>query len=291
MSARTRVVVSAIEHKCVLESSRQLSRIGYEVVFAPASRSGHIDIEALNDVIDDNTALLSVMLVNNEIGSIQPLEQIADMCRRCGVLLHCDAAQAATGLKIDVDRLGVDLLSLSSHKMYGPKGIGALFVSQTIRSRLRPIIHGGGQEGGLRSGTLPVPLCVGFGVAARLLCDQLPHDLSVLDANRDVFLQALSAKMPDFKINGDAPRHPGHLNIRFVGIDAEILITNLQPTLAISTGAACASGIPEPSHVMRAIGLTAQEASECVRIGFGRFTNEEQAQQAAQLLAEAVLDR
>ena len=207
--ARTRVVVSAIEHKCVLESSRQLSRIGYEVVFAPALRSGHIDIEALNDVIDDNTALLSVMLVNNEIGSIQPLEQIADMCRRCGVLLHCDAAQAATGLKIDVNRLGVDLLSLSSHKMYGPKGVGALFVSQTIRSQLRPIIHGGGQEGGLRSGTLPVPLCVGFGVAARLLCDQLPHDLSVLDANRDVFLQALSAKMPDFKINGDAPRHPG----------------------------------------------------------------------------------
>jgi cysteine desulfurase len=189
--------------------------------------SGHIDIEALNDLIDENTAFVSVMLVNNKIGSIQPLGKIADS----------DAAQAATGLKIEVDRLGVDLLSLSSYKMYGPKGIGALFVSQTIRSRLRPIIHGGGQEGGLRSGTLPVPLCVGFGAAARLLCDQISHDLYVIDANRDVFLQALSASVADFKIIGGAPRHSGHLNLRFAGIDAETLTPNLQPCGSDARGA------------------------------------------------------
>jgi cysteine desulfurase len=142
----------------------------------------------------------------------------------------------------------------------------------------------------LKSGTLPVPLCVVFGVAACLLCDQISHDLYVIDANRDVFLQALAANVPDFKINGGAPRHSGHLNLRFAGIDAETLTTNLQPILAISTGAACASGIPEPSHVLRAIGLTAQEARESVRIGFGRFTDEEQARQAAHLLSEAVID-
>jgi cysteine desulfurase len=235
-TVRTRVVVSAIEHKCVLQSSRQLSSLDYEIVAAPVHPSGHVDIDALESLIDENTALVSIMTVNNEIGSIQPLEKIGDLCRKAGAVFHSDAAQAPTAMAIDVDHLGVDLLSLSSHKLYGPKGIGALYVSQAVRSQLRPIIHGGGQEGGLRSGTLPVPLCVGFGVAARVLCDELPRD-----------------------------------------------------RLAISTGAACASGIPEPSYVLRAIGLTAQEAGECVRVGFGRFTEEEQARDGARVLAEALL--
>jgi cysteine desulfurase len=273
----------------VLQSSRQLSFLEYEIVAAPVHPSGHVDIDALESLIDENTALVSIMTVNNEIGSIQPLEKIGDLCRKAGTVFHSDAAQAATAMTIDVERLGVDLLSLSSHKLYGPKGIGALYVSQTVRSQLRPIIHGGGQEGGLRSGTLPVPLCVGFGVAARVLCDELPRDRAVIQQNREAFLQTLIALFPAFKINGGAPYHPGNLNLRFPGIDAETLTMNLQPSLAISTGAACASGIPEPSHVLRAIGLTAQEAAECVRVGFGRFTEEEQARNGARLLAEALL--
>jgi cysteine desulfurase len=284
---RKRVIVSAIEHKCVLESARQLSRLGYQVVQAPVGRSGLVDLETLAELIDDNTELVSIMAVNNEIGTIQPIEKISTLCRKAGILLHCDAAQAGAAFEIDVVRLGVDMLSLSGHKLYGPKGIGSLYVSHAVRHQLRPIIHGGGQEGGLRSGTLPVPLCVGFGTAADILRDRLPFEQSSLQGKREAFLQALEANGVDFTVNGEGERrHPGNLNLRLRGVDAEILTANLQPNVAISTGAACTSGIPEPSHVLRAIGLTAEEAGECVRIGFGRFTTEDQSREGARLLAE-----
>ncbi|MBM3578847.1 MAG: cysteine desulfurase [Alphaproteobacteria bacterium] len=287
--AKARVVISAIEHKCVIQAARHLSRLGYEVVHAPVRPSGHVDIDALEALVDDKTALVSIMAVNNEIGTIQPIEEVSRLCQRTGAVFHSDAAQAITASKIDVHRLGVDMMSLSSHKLYGPKGIGALYVSRALRDRLHPIIHGGGQEGGLRSGTLPVPLCVGFGNAADIMQDRLFVDRASLKKNREVFLQTLRAGIRDFKINGGEQGHPGNLNIRIPGIDAEILTMNLQPRLAISTGAACSSGIPEPSHVLRATGLSAEEASECVRIGFGRFTSEDQAREGALLIAQAVL--
>ena len=283
------VVVSAIEHKCVLESSRQLERSGYTIRKAPVRTSGHVDLVSLASLIDGETELVSVMLVNNEIGTIQPIAEIAKLCRAAGAVFHCDAAQAATGVPIDVEALGVDLMSLSSHKMYGPKGIGALFVSHAVRHRLRPIIHGGGQEGGLRSGTLPTPLCVGFGEAARVLRARLSRDAEALSEARQAFLQALFARVPDANINGQEPRHPAHVNLRLPGVEAETLVTNLQPRLAISTGAACSSGIPEPSHVLRAIGLEADAIGECVRIGFGRSSDRAQARYAAELLAGAAV--
>jgi cysteine desulfurase len=180
-------------------------------------------------------------------------------------------------------------MSLSSHKMYGPKGIGALFVSHSIRHRLHPIIHGGGQESGLRSGTIPTPLCVGFGEAARLLKARVSLDVEALSSARQTFLEALLARVPDARVNGQDPRHPAHLNVRLPGVEAETLVANLQPSVAISTGAACASGIPEPSHVLRAIGLDADAAGECVRIGIGRSTNLAQARQAAEFVAAAVV--
>jgi cysteine desulfurase len=189
-------------------------------------------------------------------------------------------------MKIDVDALGVDTLSLSSHKMYGPKGVGALFISPAMRGRLRPIIHGGGQEDGLRGGTLPTPLCVGFGEAARILLQRLEDDIAHARQCREAFMNALHARLPDLQINGSEPRHPGHLNIRLPGVDSDNLITNLQPMLAISNGAACSSGIPEPSHVLRAMGLDDEAASQCIRIGFGRFGTEEEATLAADLIAE-----
>jgi cysteine desulfurase len=288
-AARTGVVVSAIEHKCVLQSARQLSRLGYEVVLAPVRSTGHVDIDALDDLIDGNTALVSIMAVNNEIGTIQSVEEISALCRKAGTILHTDAAQAGVAMTIDVDGLGVDMMSLSAHKLYGPKGIGALYVSHSVRERLRPIIHGGGQEGGLRSGTLPAPLCVGFGAAAEISRMEFGADTERSKLLRSVFLQTLRSEFADFEINGGVNGHPGNLNLRFPGIDADILTANLQPRLAISTGAACASGIPEPSHVLRAIGLTAEQAGECVRIGFGRFTDEQQARNGAHFLAEVAL--
>jgi cysteine desulfurase len=283
------VVVSAIEHKCVLESARQLQRAGYTVRLAPVRPSGHVDLDTIAKLIDPATDLVSIMLVNNEIGTIQPVAEIAALCRTMVAVLHCDAAQAPTGINVDVKALGVDLLSLSSHKMYGPKGIGALFVSHSIRHRLHPIIHGGAQEGGLRSGTLPTPLCVGFGEAARILGSRIACDVEALSDARRTFLEALLARIPDAHINGQNPRHPAHLNVRLPGVEADMVVANLQPRLAISTGAACSSGIPEPSHVLRAMGLDTDAAGECIRIGFGRYTNPAQARQAAVFVADTVV--
>lgn len=286
--ANRNVVVSTIEHKCVLETARQLERAGYKVRKARVSHSGHVDLDALANLIDSQTALVSVMLVNNEIGTVQPIADISTLCRAVGAVFHCDAAQAPTGITIDVEALGVDLMSLSSHKMYGPKGIGALFVSPAVRRRVRPLIHGGGQEGGLRAGTLPTPLCVGFGEAARLLKRGISRDVAALSDARRSFLQALSTHRIDPLVNGGEPRHPAHLNLRFPGVDADTLVAKLQPTLAISTGAACSSGIPEPSHVLRSIGLDADAAGESVRFGFGRFSTLAQAHNAADLIADTI---
>jgi cysteine desulfurase len=283
-----RVIVSAIEHKCVLQAARQLARAGYEIVIAPVGRDGVVDIEALSDLIDERAALVSIMTVNNEIGSIQPIEEISKLCQEFHVTFHTDAAQAGSTMTLDANRIGVGLMSLSAHKLYGPKGIGALYVSRAIRHTLSPIIHGGGQEGGLRSGTLPTPLCVGFGAAVEAMRSRLSDDLVSNQINRKSFLSVLNSSGVQFHINGAERGHFGNLNLRLPGVDADILLMNLQPRLAISTGAACSSGIPEPSHVLRAIGLTADQASECVRISFGRFTTEEQARKGAAIVAEMV---
>jgi cysteine desulfurase len=284
-----RVIISEIEHKCVLEAARQLGRWEYEIVLAPVGSDGVVDLDVLAGLIDERTALVSIMTANNEIGSIQPIEAISKLCREFHVAFHTDAAQAGAAMKLDVERLGVDIMSLSAHKLYGPKGIGALYVSHAIRHGLRPIIHGGGQEGGLRSGTLPTPLCVGFGAAAEVMKRRLSHDLIAHKINRTTFLRTLRSYFMDFRVNGSEHGHLGNLNLHLPGVDAEMLTMNLQPRLAVSAGAACSSGFPEPSHVLRAIGLTAEQAGECVRVSFGRFTKEEQAREAAKLLAEMAL--
>jgi cysteine desulfurase len=257
---------------------------------APVTASGHVDLAALALLIDARTALVSVMTVNNEIGTIQPIETISSLCRRVGAVFHSDAAQAPTGIRVDVEAMGVDLLGLSSHKMYGPKGIGALFVSHSIRHKLRPILHGGGQEAGLRSGTLPTKLCVGFGEAARIAKERLDDDVAFLSESRQLFLDFLRARVPDTAVNGAEPIHSGQLNLRFPGVDAEMLVANLQPRLAVSNGAACSSGIPEPSHVLRAVSLDGAAAQECVRIGFGRTIDADTASEAAAILAGAIED-
>ena len=279
---RKRIVVSAIEHKCVLAAARAAADDGFEVTTVPVGSDGIVDPCAIAGVLDDRVALVSVMAVNNEIGTVQPLPEIAALCAAAGAVFHTDAAQALSALPMDVAALGVDLMSLSAHKAYGPKGMGALFVRRGLRVRPKPIIHGGGQEGGLRSGTLPTPLCVGFGEACRILASERDGDVTRMRVLHDRFLAELLKTVPDLKVNGNqVVRHPGNLNLLFPSIDASLLLQHLHPNVAASTGSACTSGQPEPSHVLRAIGLSSDDANASIRFSIGRFTTEDEIDEAA----------
>ena len=289
--ARRRIVVSAIEHKCVLAAARAAANEGFEVITVPVGADGVVDSRAVAAVVDDRVALVSVMAVNNEIGTVQPLTEIAALCAGAGAAFHTDAAQALNALAIDVATLGADLMSLSAHKAYGPKGMGALYVRRGLQVRPKPIIHGGGQEGGLRSGTLPTPLCVGFGEACRILANERDSDAKRIRILRDRFLAKLRERVPGLAVNGHhGSRHPGNLNLLFPSIDASLLLQNLHPTVAASTGSACTSGQPEPSHVLRAIGLSEQDAMSSVRFSIGRFTQAAEIDITVDLL-KAVIER
>lgn len=286
---RTKIVVTAIEHKAVLAPGRARAREGIELVVAPVDRRGRVDLERLSEMVDEETLLVSVMLVNNEMGAVQPVREISQICHSAGAYLHTDAAQALSWMSIDVLDLGVDFMSLSGHKASGPKGVGALFVSREAKHQLGPLIHGGEQEGGLRAGTLPTPLCVGLGEACRLL-----PDVGAVAAWKSVtgtLREGLERLFPASEIVGDwEARHPGNLCVRIPGIDAETLVAHLQPEVALARGSACTSGIPEPSHVLRAMGLTSHEASEVVRLSTGVNTSAEEIQSALHRLAD-VADR
>ena len=285
---RKRIVVSAIEHKCVLAAARAAADDGFEVTTVPVDSDGIVDPRVIAAVLDDRVALVSVMAINNEIGTVQPLSEIAALCAAAGAVFHTDAAQALNALPMDVAALGVDLMSLSAHKAYGPKGIGALFVRRGLRVRPKPIIHGGGQEGGLRSGTLPTPLCVGFGEACRILASERGGDVKRMCVLRDRFLAELLKTVPDLKLNGNqVVRHPGNLNLLFPSTDASVLLQHLHPHVAASTGSACTSGQPEPSHVLRAIGLSPDDANASIRFSIGRFTTEDEVDEAARHVSEA----
>lgn len=287
--ARNRIVVSAIEHKCVLAAARAAADEGFEVITVPVGANGIVDPRAVAAVVNDRTALVSVMAVNNEIGTVQPLSAIAALCAAAGAVFHTDAAQALNTLAIDVSTLGADLISLSAHKAYGPKGMGALFVRRNLNVRPKPIIHGGGQEGGLRSGTLPTPLCVGFGETCRILADERYSDAERIRVLRDRFLGELLRVVPSLIVNGDmVARHPGNLNLLFPSIDASLLLHHMNPDVAAATGSACTSGQPEPSHVLLALGRSADEANSSVRFGVGRFTTQNDVDSAVAIVAKAL---
>lgn len=282
---RTKIVVTAIEHKAVLAPARVRAREGIELVVAPVDRKGRVDLDRLSDLVDEETLLVSAMLVNNEMGVVQPISDVSRICRAAGAYLHTDAAQALSWMPIDVLDLGVDFLSLSGHKASGPKGIGALYISREVRSRLQPLINGGDQEGGLRAGTLPTPLCAGLGEACRLL----PDDRAVAEwRSLTLELEAeLKRLFPQMETIGDREdRHPGNLCIRIPGVDAERLVALLQPDVALARGSACTSGIPEPSHVLRAMGLDANEAAEVVRLSTAPITRKDEIERALQCFAE-----
>lgn len=288
LPARREIVVSAIEHKCVLAVGRALIDEGFVLRVAPVRPDGMIDVDELGRLIGRNTAIVSVMAVNNETGVTQPIAQVGKLCRAAGALLHSDAAQALAVAPIEVDSWNVDLLSLSAHKAYGPKGIGALYVRRERRSQMRPIMFGGGQEGGLRPGTLATPLCVGFGAACKILSDEREIEIERTRRLRDRLLDQLRANLPDLEVNGTLIcRHPGNLNIRVPGIEAELLLAAARPKLAAATGSACTSGTTEPSHVLIAMGLSRAQAAESVRLSLGRLTCEEDVDAAASALAAA----
>lgn len=286
--AQRRILVGATEHKCVLAAARALeARENFIVEQIPVDREGFIDLDELADRLDETTLVVSIMGVNNEVGTIQDIFRIAEIVNSHGALLHCDAAQGACAL--DMRRLAdhADLISLSGHKMYGPQGIGALYIRREIQSKVEPIIHGGGQQNNLRSGTVPVPLCVGMAAAAEILqTDEGPTERERVAAQRDNFVDLLQASAYPISLNGPTGdrRHPGNTNLQFEGFVAHDLLASLQPRLAASTGSACTSGIPEPSHVLRALGLTPAQADASIRFSFGRFTTDAEIQEAAQLV-------
>lgn len=269
---RRRIVTTAVEHKAVLLPCKRLVEEGFDLIILPVDEHGCVRLDAAQAAINDETLLVSVQAANNEIGTIQPVAEIAEIAHAHGALVHCDAAQALGKIPVDVDRLGVDLLSASAHKLYGPKGIGCLYVRGGTRSiALEPLLYGGGQEHGLRSGTTNVPGAVGFGEACAIAQTELSQEMARLQSLRDAIELALQAKIPTLHINGrGTARLPNTSSLTFPGIDADALLLNL-PDLMLGTGSACTSGAVEPSHVLTAIGLNRDLASATVRLSLGRF--------------------
>ena len=291
-SKRRRILVSDIEHKSILATRRILNeRMGYCFETLPVDSEGFVNSTALNDALADDVLAVSIMAVNNEIGTIQDIARLSEYARRSGALFHCDAAQAPCAIDLKGFSQFVDLLSLSGHKMYGPQGIGVLFVRRDLQDRIEPLIYGGGQQHYLRSGTLPVPLCVGMGAAAaRLGSGGVLEERAQLRQRRDWFLHKLmSFPWPVF-LNGPKGerRHPGNANVRFSGFDANDILGTLQPNVAASTGSACTSGTPEPSHVLRAIGLSTREAEASIRFSLGRGTTDECLEEALALIHKSL---
>lgn len=282
---RDHIVTLQTEHKCVLESCKALQREGFAVTWLPVEPNGLVSLSALAEAITERTLLVSVMAAHNEIGVIQPLAEIGALCRAKGALFHTDAAQAYGKIPLDVEAMRIDLLSISGHKIYGPKGVGALYIRRRPRVRLLPLIDGGGQERGLRSGTLPTPLCVGLGRAAAIAGAEMPREGKRLRRLRDRLWTNLAGRIPGVRLNGDAERRlPGSLNLSVPGISAQELI-EAAPGIAISTGSACTSATVEPSYVLRALGLSDALANSAIRIGLGRFTTTSDVDFAADVLA------
>jgi cysteine desulfurase len=285
---KDRIVTCVTEHKCVLESCRRLEAEGFQLITVGVRSNGLVDLDALAAAIDERTALVSIMAVNNEIGVIQPIADIAALCHERGALFHTDAAQAIGKIPIDVKAMAIDLMSISGHKIYGPKGIGALYVRRRPRVRLVAEMDGGGQERGLRSGTLPTPLCVGLGFACALAAAEMHQEAQRLRELRDRLLRVILAEVPQAVVNGDVEqRIAGNLNIAFPGVEGEVLLARLDD-VALSTGSACTSAAIEPSYVLRAMGLEAPLAGASLRIGLGRFTTETEVDYAAGRIAREV---
>ena len=274
---RKHIITSQTEHKCVLDSCRQLEEEGFEVTYLPVQpKTGLIRLEDLQAAIKPETLLVSIMTVNNEIGVIQPIEEIGKLCRSRGIFFHTDAAQAVGKIPMNVNKMNIDLMSISGHKIYGPKGVGALYVRRRPRVRLYPLQSGGGQERGLRSGTVPTPLVVGLGEACALAQKEMESDSRHIKRLSERLLKGLDGKITHVIRNGDETRsYPGCLNLSFSYVEGESLLMALK-NIALSSGSACTSASLEPSYVLRALGAEEDQAHSSILFGLGRFTTEEE---------------
>ena len=286
-TARRRLITTATEHKCVLESVRDLAAEGFDPIILPVAPDGDLELATLNAALTSPTLLVSIMAANNETGFLADIAALSALVHEAGARFHTDLAQAAGKIPIDVNALGIDLASLSAHKLYGPPGIGALYVRHRPRMRLAPLVSGGGQERGLRAGTVPTALAVGFGTACALARAALHDEPARIATLRDRLLTGLQTRIPNLAINGPLERRlPGNLSVRFPGVLALDLIAAC-PLLAVSTGSACTSADVAPSHVLTALGLPPAEAATTLRLSIGRFTSPADIDNAVHMLADA----
>jgi len=282
------IVTCKTEHPATLDTCKRLERSGWEVTYLDVDRTGRLDPEAVREAITDKTVLVSIMAANNEIGTIHPINEIGEIVKEKGAFFHVDAVQAAGKIPFDVNACKADLVSLSAHKMYGPKGVGALWIRRRPRVRLTPIIDGGGHERGMRSGTINVPGVVGFGAAAEIAQKELPEEAERILRLRKRLHEKIVSRLEDVYLNGH-PEHriPGNLNLSFAYVEGEGLMMALKE-VALSSGSACTSASLEPSHVLRACGVSEDLAHSSIRFGLGRFTTEEEVDYVADRVVEAV---
>jgi len=285
---KNHIITTQTDHKCVLDSCRYLQQHGWDVTYLPVQKNGLICLDELRAAIRPDTAVVSVMAVNNEIGVVQPLKAIGEMCRESKVFFHTDAAQAVGKIPIDVEDMKIDCLSISGHKVYGPKGVGAIYIRRRPRMRMEALISGGGQERGLRSGTLPTPLVVGLGAALKVSCEEMEYDRLHVERLARRLIDGISSQCDNIQINGDPDaRYPGNVNMSFAYVEGESLLMGLKE-IAVSSGSACTSASLEPSYVLRALGVDEEMAHTSIRFGLGRFTTDEEVDRAVALCVEHV---
>ena len=286
---KNHIITCVTEHKCVLESCRDLNENhGFEVTYLPVKQDGLVDIDLLKKSIKPNTLLVSIMGVHNEIGVIQPLAEIGSICRENNVFFHTDCAQAIGKIELDVNKMNIDMMSISGHKIYGPKGIGAMYVRRKPRVRIKSMMSGGGQERGMRSGTLSPALCAGLGEACKICFEEMKSENKKLIKLRDRFYSGITKECKDVYLNGsEKKRIPGNLNISFAYVEGESLMMGIKD-LAVSSGSACTSASLEPSYVLRALGVEEELAHTSLRIGIGRFTSEKEIDKAVNDIVKEV---
>jgi len=282
------IVTSVLEHKAVLDTCKRLEREGFDVTYLPVARDGRVEPEAVRAAITDKTVLVSIMLANNEIGTVNPINEIGEIVKARGALFHIDAVQGVGKIPFDVTSARADLVSLSAHKMYGPKGVGALYVRRKPRVRLTALLDGGGHERGMRSGTLNVTGIVGFGMAAQIAMAEMPEESRRVLAMRERLRTGIQARVSDTFVNGSLEhRLPGNLNISFAYVEGEAMLMALKD-VAVSSGSACTSASLEPSYVLRALGVEEEMAHTSIRFGIGRFNTDEEIDYVIDLVARKV---
>lgn len=282
------IITTVTEHKCVLDSCRHLEAEGFDITYLPVAANGLIDLDLLRESIRPDTGLVSVMAVNNEIGVYQPLKEIGEICRENKIFFHTDAAQAVGKIPMDVNELKIDVMSISGHKLYGPKGVGAIYIRRRPRVRVEAQMNGGGQERGMRSGTLAPPLCVGLGEACRVAQTEIPHDHTWVTHLAKRLQDGIMSQCPEVILNGDHEgRYPGNVNLSFAYVEGESLLMALKE-ISVSSGSACTSASLEPSYVLRALGLEDDVAHSSIRFGVGRFTTEAEVDRTVELTVRHV---